>query len=199
MWDIVHNVRHSSYICACSPKADTAQANLGRDSFVYVTWIIYMCDMTHSYVRHDAFICVSWRTHMCDMTHSYMCHDAFICVPWRIYTRDMTHSYAWHDSHNHICAVNHSNMCVRWDMTHSCKYARSPNVANAKATLWRDSFVYMMWSVHICRWSETWLIHVNMRVAQTLQMQRQPCDVTHSYIWCGVSIYVHDLRHDSFM
>jgi len=31
-------------------------------------------------VWHDTFICVTWLNHMCDMTHSYMRHDPFICV-----------------------------------------------------------------------------------------------------------------------
>ena len=53
--------------------------------YIYETWLVHMCDMTHSYLRHDASICATWRIHMCDMTHSYVWHDAFIC--------DMTHSY----------------------------------------------------------------------------------------------------------
>ena len=32
--------------------------------------------MAFSYVWHDSFICVTWLVHMCDMTHSY--------VTWRI-------------------------------------------------------------------------------------------------------------------
>ena len=39
------------------------------------SWIIQMCDMTHSYVSHDSFICVTWLIHTCDMTHSYVSHD----------------------------------------------------------------------------------------------------------------------------
>jgi len=33
-----------------------------------------MCDMFASYthVWHDSFICVTWLIHMCDMTHSYV-------------------------------------------------------------------------------------------------------------------------------
>ena len=49
-----------------------------------------MCDMTHLYVWHDSFICVTWLIHMCDMTHS--------CVPWLIHMCDMTHSCVCHDS-----------------------------------------------------------------------------------------------------
>jgi len=31
---------------------------------------IHMCDMTHSSVWHDSFICVTWLIYMGDMTHS---------------------------------------------------------------------------------------------------------------------------------
>jgi len=44
---------------------------------------IKMCDMNHSKcviwiipsVRHDSFICVTWLMHMCDMTHSSAVYD----------------------------------------------------------------------------------------------------------------------------
>jgi len=49
------------------------------------TWLIHMCDMTHSYVWHDSFICVTWLIHMYDMAHSYVCHDSFICATWLIH------------------------------------------------------------------------------------------------------------------
>ena len=92
-----------------------------HDSFIWVTWLVDMCDMTHSYVWHDLFRCVTWLIHMFDMTHSdvwhdsfirmiffiQMCdmthadewHDLFICVTWLIHMRDMTHSYVWRDSY----------------------------------------------------------------------------------------------------
>jgi len=41
-----------------------------HDTFMCLTWLIHMCNMTHSYVWHDTFICVTWLIHMCDMTHS---------------------------------------------------------------------------------------------------------------------------------
>jgi len=105
-----------------------------RDSFICETWLIHMCDMTHSYVWHDSFICETWLIHMCDMTHSYVWHDSFICVTWLIHMWDMTHSCVWHDSficetwlihmwhdsfmygtiHSHVTWLIHM-----WDMTHS--------------------------------------------------------------------------------
>jgi len=70
-----------------------------------VTWLIHMCDMTHSCVWHDSFmrvtysfICLTWLIHMCDVTHSYVLRDSFICVTWLIRMRDVTHSYVWRDS-----------------------------------------------------------------------------------------------------
>ena len=44
-----------------------------------VTWLIHMCDMTHSYVWHDSFIRVIWLVHMWrDSIHT--CRDSFICA-----------------------------------------------------------------------------------------------------------------------
>jgi len=133
-----------------------------------VTWLIHMCDMTHSYVCHDSFICKTWHIHMwhglftCDMTHSYviwhthMWHDSFI--------RDMTHSYVWHDS---LCLpvatgrwlIWHIHMC---DMTHSY--------------VWHDTFMCVPWLIHMCDMTHSyvqWYIHM--------------CDMTHSYVWHMIS------------
>jgi len=83
------------------------------DSFICVTWLIRMCDMTHSYVWHDSFTCVTWLIHMCDMTHSYVRHDTLICVTWHTHMCDMTHSYVWHDSF----------ICVTWLICVTCDVA----------------------------------------------------------------------------
>jgi len=47
-----------------------------------------------------AFTRVTWLIHMCDMTHSHVCHDSFTsvtCVAWLIHLRDMTGSFVWRD------------------------------------------------------------------------------------------------------
>ena len=90
--------------------------SVSHDSFICVTWLIHMCDITHPYVWHDSFICVTWLIHMRDMTHSYVWHDSFICVTWHILRCDMTHLHVRHDSfiyviwHIHICDMTDSNM-----------------------------------------------------------------------------------------
>jgi len=124
MSDDTHSCKCRIHKCVCG--------NTGS----YMYCVITLIHMTHSYVTHlymwhDSFICVTWLIHMCDMTHSYvwhvthlyMWHDSFICVTWlihmcdmwRIPTCDMTHSYAGHDSFIHMSLMT----CVSCDKTHS--------------------------------------------------------------------------------
>jgi len=58
-----------------------------------VTWLIVR-DMTHSYVWQDSFVFVTGLIHMCNMTHSYGWHDSFICVTWLIHMCDRTHPHS---------------------------------------------------------------------------------------------------------
>jgi len=95
------------------------RAHEWHDSFLCVTWLIlmwnmtrFMCGVTSSNIWHDMTqvnFGLDGGEHVCDMTHSYVWqdswHDAFLCVTrlmtWRIpmcdMTHDMTHSYVWHD------------------------------------------------------------------------------------------------------
>jgi len=59
-------------------------------SFICVTWLIHMCDMTHSYVWHDSFICVTCLIHMCDMPHSHVWHASFACVIFLVHLTFLT-------------------------------------------------------------------------------------------------------------
>jgi len=95
-----------------------------HDSFIRVSWLIHMCDMTHSYVCRDSFICVTWLFRTCVVTHSCVWHDSFVRVSWLIHMCDMTHSrvlrcirvcdttclYVWHDA----------SICVPWLMVVMC-------------------------------------------------------------------------------
>jgi len=48
--------------------------------FICVTWLMYMCVVTHVYVWQDWCICGTWLMHMCDIIQ--MC--------------DMTPAHVWH-------------------------------------------------------------------------------------------------------
>ena len=62
-----------------------------RDAFTRLTWLIPICDVTHSHVGRDSF------THV-----------------WRYsFTR------VWRDSFTRVCVVTHSRVCVTW-LIHTC-------------------------------------------------------------------------------
>jgi len=69
-----------------------------HDTFIYVTWLIHICDMTHSYVRHASFTCKIWPVYMWDMTRSNERHDSFKWETRLVQMRDMTRSNERHDS-----------------------------------------------------------------------------------------------------
>jgi len=126
LWDsIVHVthlcVWHDSFVWVTwlIRVCDITHSCVWNDSFVCVTWLIRMFDMTHLCVWHDSFVCETWIIPACDMTHSCVRHDSFVCVTWLICVCCMTHSWVWR-----ICACNMTYSCV-WlihvcDMTHSC-------------------------------------------------------------------------------
>jgi len=86
---------------------DMTHSYLWRDAFVRVTWLIYMCDMTHSCVRHK------WLIHKWDMPHSCVsCHIQMSCL---IHMRDMIDSYVtWL---GHLSAMTRMNVVV---LLHCC-------------------------------------------------------------------------------
>jgi len=130
------NLRYCTHFCHSVPHASFSI--LWQDSFICVTWLMYVCAMTHSYMWHDSFTCVTWLIHACDLPHSYVWHDysyvwhdwficvtwltymwhkSFICVSWRILMRDMTPLHVWHDSFTRVIWLIHT--C---DMTHSHRW-----------------------------------------------------------------------------
>ena len=67
-----------------------------HDSFMWVPWLIRMCDMTHLYVCHDSFTRVTSLIHTCAMTHPHVCHDSSTCARWLTHMCAMTHPHVWH-------------------------------------------------------------------------------------------------------
>ena len=155
-----------------------------------MTWLIHMCDMTHSYVWHDSFICVTWLIHMCDMAISYvwrvtrpilpltrliyLCDvrsGVIICGTWLFHMCDMTHSYVWHDSF--VCVTRLTHTC---DMTHS--YA------------WPDELTCVTWLIHITdtytctgHWMRSSGFYSLICVTGLIHMCAHIRDSTYSYVW----------------
>jgi len=135
-------------------------------------------------VWHDSLICVTWLIHVCDMTHSYVCimnysytthsfirlwlsvtsrstpnirvpfacvwHDSLMCVTWLILVCDLTHSYVcdmkhWYMTHSCICLWlrwRHALLQTYVCLLHVCDMTRS--------CVWHDSFLYVTWLTHMC-------------------------------------------------
>ena len=137
------------------------RACVWRDSFACVTWLIHVCDVTHSYVWRDSFVRVTWLIHMCDVTHSYVCDvshsyvwcDSFICATCLIHMCDVTHSYVWRDSF--ICV--RVKWSVPWKVLEDGSQTRNQDLPH----VWRDSFVCVTCRIHTC----------------------DRTDVTYSYVW----------------
>jgi len=80
-------------------KAKCSTSNKAHDSFICVTWLIYMCAMTHPTARvhpatQSALRNVTWSpwlTHMCYVTHSCV-----PCVPQQIHRASIF--WEWYDA-----------------------------------------------------------------------------------------------------
>ena len=153
----MHNLSHcDSFICATRLWSRWLMWVMlhiwisHEDSFVSATWLIYMCDITHTsslniwMSRRDSIICATWRIYMCNITHAYVRHDSFICVTWLVHVPakfksmqrtdilgDTTHSYVWHDAF--ICVTWLIHMC---GMTHS--YVRHDSFVGVTRHIWHD-------------------------------------------------------------
>jgi len=77
------HVWHDSLTCV-KFKSVVGGSSLWRDTLVCVTWQS-LCAWCYSCK------CETWLIHMCDMTHSYVWRD------WS-YVRDVSYPYVWHDS-----------------------------------------------------------------------------------------------------
>ena len=119
-----------------------------KNSRVCVSWLIHMCDMTHS--------CVTWLIHMCDMTHSYVWHDSFICVTWLIHMCDMTHSCvtclfwgSFFASVFHHVEKTHSHRKYEWHDAFECVTWLIYMCDMIHSYVWRDSSIYVTWLTHL--------------------------------------------------
>jgi len=105
--------------------------------YIYIyTYLMYHRDMwdgTMSHMDNASFVCVTWLIHMCDMTHSWFIH---MCP-----TLMMLPSYLWHDSSICVTWLVHdSYICVPhgWCLLRICDMALSCWQFNN--TMWHDLF-----------------------------------------------------------
>ena len=166
----------------------------------WVTWLIHMCYMTPSYVRHDFFICKMTPSYECVhffdaavaqavvvatlqyMSHEliHMCVKSFVCEIWLIHTCDMTPSYEnVHFSDSALAqAMVVAVLQYICDMTHLyvrhnlfCMWDMTPSC------VWHDS---LMW---VC---------VFFRRSSCTAAWRYMCDMTKENYSCPKETYKRD-------
>ena len=192
-----------------------------RDSFVWVTWLIRLCNVTYSNVFHTCDVTRVYALNLNNrgqqrgaanaITHwyahfdTYLWHDSSISMTWLIHIYDMTHQYLWHDS----------SISMTW-LIHDMYVQQDDNLLIC-ATCWcvqQDAWC-MTWLIATCWYVQQDATLVDLcnllmcatRHACNLLMcatRREIYDMTHSsYVWltrfshaCNMT---HDLWHDSLI
>jgi len=119
------NIRNTLFMCASftCEKVTCATwlipATLNSSAIKRVPWLIHMCDMTNSHVRHDSFTRTTRLFHICARTHPHVRHDSYTCAIWLTLKSNMMHITRL------VPATSSSSARVTWlihmhDMTHSC-------------------------------------------------------------------------------
>ena len=129
-----------------------------------------MCDMIHPYVWHDSSICMwhggtcvsSYLIDVCNKTHSQVRHDSFTCVTWLIHTYDKTHSYLWQGGPCVSCLINVCNK------THSHVWHDSSMCDIIHPYVWHDSFMcetprlISMCDTEVCGFVPHWCVQIRL-------------------------------------
>ena len=142
--------------------------------------------MTHSCVWHDSFMCVTWLIHVCDMTHSdakaLLRHGSISLLGHESVYSLSLYSLSVYSSHSKIglpCrGLAHTYpvvwcMCVQLCVSsvHVCDRARLDTLyVTWHIDMWRDTLTCATWHIHVCDRSH--------KRGHTIYM----CDVTRIYM-----------------
>jgi len=166
---------------------------VSRDSFMYVAWLVQMCDLTYSYVWHDNCMCVRHNafTRVCSkcdtlFSASHVSASGIWCVcdTTPSCVCDVTRACMWHDSFKcvpwliQMCGMTDSYVCHN-AFTSVCSEGDTLCCASHvnASTIWCVCVIRL---VHVCDVTRSyvcrdsfmcviWLVHV--------------CDVNDSYVW----------------
>jgi len=168
------------------------------------------------HVCHDSFICVSWLIHMCDMTHPYLWHDIFNQhTVHNVHICDMTRHVTceWVMSHmNESCHIWTSHVTYMLYITceasilhmHTQKWCPKKNGANVTNSIIAEmprTLLSWKWLIHIGHVTDVVWHDAHTEMSRTLLSQRchelyyhsndsfilatsqTSCDMTHTHVW----------------
>ena len=144
-----------TWVCRCVIRDMTHPwlIHAWYDSFMYVTWVVHVCDMTHfewlissdvgmqgchvSYLmcHITGLTYVMWQPMSCVICH--VSYHSSTSVTWPIHTWGMTYVYVWHDQRDFfhltlfVCDITYSyvwhdsSMCATWLISKSNRSSHS--------------------------------------------------------------------------
>jgi len=151
---------------------------------IYATWLIYLCDVTHSYRSRNSSMCVTWIGIFIYVLH--VCMSCVTYMNWLIHTGVYIHIWKGlfiYSTGLFIYVTYGSLMCLTW-VIHICDKAGSYIMCDVykKAYSYRRVYsymhrhAYMNRPIHICH---MWLTHVS--------------DMAHTYVWQDG--FIHHVWH----
>jgi len=168
---------------------------------MYATCLIYIWDVTHSYVKHVSFtwdmthssvVCTvglgarqgvprfSKTRHVTHMNESYYSYEygmSHLCMSHGAHMNESCRTYQWVMMHiwkSHVTHINESYYSYEWVMSHLwTSHGANMNVSCR---------TYQQITVHI------WMSHVTQRNNSYYAYKDSMSHITHSYVW-----------HDSFI
>jgi len=139
-------------VTVCCSALQCVAARYGELQRVAVHW------KHHSNVRHDSITCATWLIHMCDMTHSHVWHDWYPAqIELLVLNRsteswDESHTYEWVITLIWISRVAHVNalQCIG-STIHTCDRTQSHDR--------HDSFTCATWLIQMCDMAHSHVWH----------------------------------------
>jgi len=155
---------HDSSMCewvAHSKCIQTWFFHVWQISFIYVAWLVHVCNTTHSYVWHDSFTCETWLLHMYDNTRSRVWQDVpakspFFCshswASFVLHMYDKTRSRVWQGSFIYVAWL--VDIC---GMTRACMWLDSFITVTPLTHMWDMTRSYVWHDANICVWLDLFM------------------------------------------
>ena len=168
---------------------------------MYAIWLVHIRDMNSSktFAWHGSFIYVAWLIHVCDMTYAYVWHDSFIYTTWHIHMCEMIYLYAWYDALK-VIPMNNRLQQTATDCTdcNNNTFKVIPVNNGLDHLLNRREFVRLRWPLHV-----TWLIYMWDCALSLIWLNDMTCFAVwyDSFNYVTLLCDVNDLavRHNSFI